>query len=1126
MKPIRLTIAGLHSFREKQTIEFEKLCEGGLFGIFGPTGSGKSSILDAMTLALYGNVERAANQTHGIMNHAENELSVSFTFELQNANGKKRYTVERSFKRSDALRVKTTLSRLIEEGDERIVLADKTRDVDEQIKQLLGLEMKDFTRAVVLPQGKFAEFLSLKGAERRQMLQRLFNLERYGDELNKKLKNKLAKVTAKLEAVKAEQAGVGDASKEALEEQKKRLHALEGELEQQQQQFQKIKERYEREKQLWQWQCEKEAIAEQLELCRREEGMIALLEQKQRKAEEAERMLPYVQQYEQAKQEVSKWKEKTETLSQHLKHLAEQYEQAAEQYRLIRAKKSEEEPKWLQKREQLLQARQTFERMKQIEHEMNELNKQIEVISVQEEKAKSDFQQLSELYKRAQEKQKRLKEEWQTKQVDVKVKEQLYRAYEEKKQIQSLDETLQELKEEWQQKQNGYEQLKKAQDGQEKQWESVKKKWIAQFKKVEMLYHRVCERDLQLSKLLYKLKQEQKKAEQARLHHLAAMLAENLSDGAPCPVCGSLEHPAPASKQDDHVDGQQMAELEQLLEEGQSLAQPLQSLKIQLEQLAQMIIQEEKEQLLELRYVEKIKNEIEKEQAVSVHEQIRILSAEVKALHQDYLQYREETKELFSHLRTLEKQKQDLSHQLATIHQQVNEQIERYNERIRLREERMKKWQETYDDLSFETVEAAIEKLRADEREAQALQERIDKSIVYLEEKGVELENLREMWQHLERTKAELSSLAQMKQQQYKEYEKTLPVSTDGEKLEQLLAEAEQHLSQLQKQEEEAYERWNVIQGQYQSLQAEKQAAQLALAESEKRLEQADAELEKQLNASSFATHEEVWSARLKAEEKAMIAERIEQYKEKWTKLQNEWERLNQAMNGEEMTEEQWRETERLREEMEKKTTALIEQVASLRTIVHELEAKHARFEQLERQRLDLERLANQYRELQTVLRGNSFVEFIAEEQLINVTRYASQQLGALTRQRYAIEIDSEGGFIIRDDANGGVRRPVTTLSGGETFLTSLSLALALSAQIQLRGEYPLQFFFLDEGFGTLDGELLDVVITSLEKLQSKEMAIGVISHVQELRARLPKRLIVEPAEPSGRGTRVRLETM
>ena len=98
------------------------------------------------------------------------------------------------------------------------------------------------------------------------------------------------------------------------------------------------------------------------------------------------------------------------------------------------------------------------------------------------------------------------------------------------------------------------------------------------------------------------------------------------------------------------------------------------------------------------------------------------------------------------------------------------------------------------------------------------------------------------------------------------------------------------------------------------------------------------------------------------------------------------------------------------------------------------------------------------------------------------------------------------------------------TLSGGETFVTSLSLALSLSAHIQLRGQHPLEFFFLDEGFGTLDPELLDVVMSSLERLRLERMAIGLISHVPELRERVPRRLVVEPAEPGGRGTRVRLE--
>lgn len=100
----------------------------------------------------------------------------------------------------------------------------------------------------------------------------------------------------------------------------------------------------------------------------------------------------------------------------------------------------------------------------------------------------------------------------------------------------------------------------------------------------------------------------------------------------------------------------------------------------------------------------------------------------------------------------------------------------------------------------------------------------------------------------------------------------------------------------------------------------------------------------------------------------------------------------------------------------------------------------------------------------------------------------------------------------------------VTSLSGGETFLTSLSLALALSEQIQLKGQSPLEFFFLDEGFGTLDRSLLDNVMDSLERISKKERMIGLISHVPELRGRIGRRLMVEPPASVGEGTRVFIE--
>ena len=114
--------------------------------------------------------------------------------------------------------------------------------------------------------------------------------------------------------------------------------------------------------------------------------------------------------------------------------------------------------------------------------------------------------------------------------------------------------------------------------------------------------------------------------------------------------------------------------------------------------------------------------------------------------------------------------------------------------------------------------------------------------------------------------------------------------------------------------------------------------------------------------------------------------------------------------------------------------------------------------------------------------------------------------------------------FIIRDNKNGGAIRPSDTLSGGELFITSLSLALALSSSIQLNGAAPLEFFFLDEGFGSLDDDLLDTVMNSLERLQSKKRSIGIISHVETIQARVPLKLLVTPSDLSQKGSQIRLE--
>ena len=101
--------------------------------------------------------------------------------------------------------------------------------------------------------------------------------------------------------------------------------------------------------------------------------------------------------------------------------------------------------------------------------------------------------------------------------------------------------------------------------------------------------------------------------------------------------------------------------------------------------------------------------------------------------------------------------------------------------------------------------------------------------------------------------------------------------------------------------------------------------------------------------------------------------------------------------------------------------------------------------------------------------------------------------------------------ILVVDNWNAGETRDVRSLSGGETFLASLSLALAMVEYLS-QGS-PLESLFIDEGFGTLDPETLEAVTLTLESLHEKGRLVGVITHVQELAERLPMQVRIEKGQ-------------
>lgn len=167
MRPIRLEVEGYTCFRDRQPpLEFSELS---LFAIAGPTGAGKSSILDTMLYALFGKVPRIGkHDISEFISHGRDSMSVALDFQVRG----KSYRVTRLSKRSkSSLKSEASLAE-ITNGIERSI-ADQIRPVNDAIVSLLGLGYDEFIQTVVLPQGDFAKFLRAKPTDQRAILQHL-----------------------------------------------------------------------------------------------------------------------------------------------------------------------------------------------------------------------------------------------------------------------------------------------------------------------------------------------------------------------------------------------------------------------------------------------------------------------------------------------------------------------------------------------------------------------------------------------------------------------------------------------------------------------------------------------------------------------------------------------------------------------------------------------------------------------------------------------------------------------------------------------------------------------------------------------------------------------------------------
>jgi exonuclease SbcC len=189
----------------------------------------------------------------------------------------------------------------------------------------------------------------------------------------------------------------------------------------------------------------------------------------------------------------------------------------------------------------------------------------------------------------------------------------------------------------------------------------------------------------------------------------------------------------------------------------------------------------------------------------------------------------------------------------------------------------------------------------------------------------------------------------------------------------------------------------------------------------------------------------------------------------------------------------------------------LTQLLVDARAAVAALESERARLAETRAQAATWREHAEVAGMLGNLLRTDAFERWLLDEALTDLVDRANVRLRELTGGQYSLTA-ADGAFRVVDHRNADEVRDARSLSGGETFLTSLSLALALadsSVDAAAQGGEPIESIFLDEGFGTLDPTTLDVVASAIEELGASGRLVGVVSHVADLAERLPVRFEV-----------------